>query len=41
MRHVKLRPGQLPDELALEALIEAAYRQLRGLLADLADGHAS
>ena len=26
MRHVKLRPGRLPDEAALEALIQEAYR---------------
>ncbi len=29
MRHVKLRPGELPDEAALEALIENAYRDMR------------
>lgn len=29
MRHVKLRPGAAFDELALEALIAAAYRDAR------------
>jgi len=29
MRHVKLRPGQLPDEGALEVLVENAYRDLQ------------
>lgn len=28
MRHVKLRPGRAIDSLALEALIEAAYRDI-------------
>ncbi|HVV69981.1 MAG TPA: DUF1801 domain-containing protein [Verrucomicrobiae bacterium] len=32
MRHVKLRPGQAVDEAALEALIHAAYSQMKGLL---------
>jgi len=29
MRHVKLRPGVAPNENALEALIAAAYRDIR------------
>lgn len=29
MRHVKLRPGRMPDEAALGALITAAYRDMR------------
>ena len=29
MRHVKLRPGRKLDEAALEALIAAAYRDIR------------
>lgn len=29
MRHVKLRPGQLPDSAALQGLIARAYRDLR------------
>ena len=29
MRHVKLRPGALPDEAALHALIAAAYADAR------------
>ncbi len=29
MRHVKLRPGRMPDEAALMALIAAAYRDIR------------
>ncbi|MEZ4379040.1 MAG: DUF1801 domain-containing protein [Gemmatimonadales bacterium] len=29
MRHVKLRPEALPDAAALEALIAAAYRDIR------------
>ena len=32
MRHVKLRPGQLPDEGALERLIDAAYADIRARL---------
>lgn len=28
MRHVKLRPGQVPDADALEGLIETAYRDI-------------
>lgn len=28
MRHVKLRPGRMPEEAALSALIEAAYRDI-------------
>jgi hypothetical protein len=32
MRHVKLRPGALPDAVALEALIAAAYADLRNQL---------
>ena len=28
MRHVKLRPGQAPDEAALEELVESAYRDM-------------
>ncbi|MDY0748016.1 DUF1801 domain-containing protein [Paucibacter sp. R3-3] len=31
MRHVKLRPGQASDAAALEALIEAAYVDVRRL----------
>jgi hypothetical protein len=33
MRHVKLRPGHLPDDAAVDALIAVAYRDLRGQLA--------
>lgn len=33
MRHVKLRPGRMPEEAALSALIEAAYRDIRHRLA--------
>ena len=29
MRHVKLRPGQLPDAAALAALVEYAYRDMQ------------
>ena len=29
MRHVKLKPGATPDEAALQALIEAAYRDMQ------------
>ena len=29
MRHVKLRPGQLPDAAALQALVDAAYADVR------------
>ena len=29
MRHVKLRPGQLPDDAVLAALIEKAYRDMQ------------
>lgn len=32
MRHVKLRPGRMPDAAALDALIVAAYRDMRGRL---------
>ena len=32
MRHVKLRPGHLSDDAAVEDLIAAAYRDLRGQL---------
>lgn len=28
MRHVKLRPGRMPDEAALSGLISAAYRDI-------------
>lgn len=28
MRHVKLRPGRMPDEPALAALVDAAYRDM-------------
>jgi hypothetical protein len=33
MRHVKIRPGQEPDPDALEALIDAAYVDIRARLA--------
>ena len=33
MRHVKARPGDLPDELALKALIRAAYADIKARLA--------
>lgn len=29
MRHVKLRPGRMPDEAALGELVAAAYRDIR------------
>lgn len=29
MRHVKLRPGELPDPAALQALVDAAYADVR------------
>lgn len=29
MRHVKLRPGALPDPMALQALVEAAHADVR------------
>lgn len=29
MRHVKLRPGRMPDEAALGELVTAAYRDIR------------
>ena len=29
MRHVKLRPGRMPDDAALGALVAAAYRDIR------------
>jgi len=29
MRHVKLRPGKMPDEEALAKLVDAAYRDIR------------
>jgi len=29
MRHVKLRPGALPNAVALDALIDAAYKDIR------------
>lgn len=29
MRHVKLRPGQVPDAASLEALVTAAYQDIR------------
>jgi hypothetical protein len=32
MRHVKLKPGAMPDEAALERLIESAYRDMRARL---------
>ena len=32
MRHVKLRPGEPLDEMALQALIQAAYADMRGRL---------
>ncbi len=34
MRHVKLRWGRAVDEVALEALIAAAYHDIRARLAD-------
>jgi hypothetical protein len=33
MRHVKARPGTLPDREALEALIRAAYADIKAKLA--------
>ena len=33
MRHVKARPGNLPDELALTALVRAAYEDIKSKLA--------
>ena len=33
MRHVKLRPGALPDPAALRALISAAYRDMQARVA--------
>jgi hypothetical protein len=33
MRHVKARPGSLPDRASLEALIRAAYEDIRARLA--------
>ena len=35
MRHVKLRPGKQTDEVALSALIEAAYRDVKTAVAAL------
>jgi hypothetical protein len=32
MRHVKCRPGGLPDNAALEALIDTAYTDIRSRL---------
>ena len=32
MRHVKCRPGALPDEVALQALIETAYADIKSRL---------
>jgi hypothetical protein len=37
MRHVKLRPGTATDEAALEALLDAAYADIRWRLMDSAD----
>jgi hypothetical protein len=34
MRHVKLRPGEAPNERAIEALIAAAYSDLKRRLAE-------
>lgn len=34
MRHVKLRPAEGVDERALEGLIQAAYADIKGRLAD-------
>jgi len=34
MRHVKLRPGRMPDEAALGELVTAAYRDIRRRLED-------
>jgi hypothetical protein len=34
MRHVKLRPGRMPDEVALAALIADAYRDVRDRLGE-------
>ncbi len=39
MRHVKLRPGQVLDEPALEALVTAAYEDIRIRLREA--GHAN
>lgn len=36
MRHVKARPGELPDAAALRALIRAAYADIRSKLAHAA-----
>jgi hypothetical protein len=33
MRHVKARPGALPDRVPLEALIQAAYEDIKARLA--------
>jgi hypothetical protein len=37
MRHVKARPGALPDRSRLEALIQAAYADIKARLAAEAD----
>ena len=34
MRHVKLRPGRLPDAAALHSLLTAAHADIRAALAD-------
>ena len=33
MRHVKLRPGRVPEEAALSALVDTAYADIRSRLA--------
>lgn len=38
MRHVKARPGELPDAAALKALINAAYEDIKQRLAAEASG---
>jgi hypothetical protein len=37
MRHVKARPGALPDRASLEALIQAAYTDIKARLAGEGD----
>ena len=39
MRHVKLKPGQEPDEAALEELVESAYRDMGERLSAGAGGY--
>ncbi len=38
MRHVKARPGELPDPAALQALIQAAYVDIKAKLAAVRRG---